>query len=246
VNPHDRFLEHLSTDALDEADRSHAAGCPVCRPLLPGDGEGAPAPALDSLHQRALEALRSSPVRPWRRDAVLLAGLNACVALGATAILGAVRWNASGDARPRLALVGVLLFATLTLGGMAALAPRRRHGWLFLLLALLLPLGLVIAGQGLASPLSVTEAFPCALNIALIALLPLATSLLLLRRMAFDGRRVAALALASGATGLFALHWHCLDGAAMHLLTFHALPWLSLAAVAVALRRLLPTQSHVP
>ncbi len=30
--------------------------------------------------------------------------------------------------------------------------------------------------------------------------------------MAFDGRRTAALALASGATGLFGLHWHCMDG----------------------------------
>ena len=59
----------------------------------------------------------------------------------------------------------------------------------------------------------------------------------------FDLRQVY---LASGATGLFALHWHCMDGTALHLIGFHALPWLSLAAVAVALRRLLPTQSHVP
>ena len=89
-------------------------------------------------------------------------------------------------------------------------------------------------------------AWPCALNVALISLLPLAATLLLLRQMAFDGRRAAAVALASGATGLFALHWHCMDGAAVHLLAFHALPWLSLAAVAVALRKLLPTRSHVP
>jgi len=142
--------------------------------------------------------------------------------------------------------VGVLLFGTLTLGGMAALAPRRRHSLLFLTLGLLLPVGLLLAGDGLFSPLSPIEALPCALNVALIAVIPLTATLVLLRHMAFDGRRAAAVALASGATGLFALHWHCMDATAMHLIGFHVLPWLSLAAVAVALRRLLPTQSHVP
>ena len=246
MNAHQRFVDHLSADALDEADRSHAAGCPECRPLLPDPRESTAPPSLEAIHARSLEALRTTSVRPWRRDAWLLAGLNAAVAVGATAVLGGARWRASTDARPRLALVGVLLFGTLTLGGMAALAPRRRHSLLFLVLALLLPLGLMFAGQGLMSPLSAMQALPCALNIILIALLPLAATLLLLRRMAFDGRRTAALALASGATGLFGLHWHCMDGTALHLLGFHALPWLSLAAVAVALRRLLPTQSHVP
>lgn len=245
MNAHDRCLAHLSADALDEADRSHATGCPECRPLLPGVGEVAAAPALGPIHARALEAMRTSPVRPWWRDAALLAGLNAVVAVAATLLLGGARWGASGD-RGRLALVGVLLFGTLTLGGMAALAPRRRHSPFFLLLAFLLPLGLVLSGHGLVCPQSVSQALPCAITVALTALLPLAAALLVLRRMAFDGRRAAALALASGATGLFALHWHCVDGTAFHLVAFHALPWLSLAAVVVALRRLLPTDSHVP
>lgn len=246
MNLHQRFLAHLSADTLDDADRSHAAGCRECKPLLPGDGAVTPAPALETIHARALEAMRTSPVRPWRRDAVLLAGLNAGVALAAMAVLGGARWRASDADRGRLALVGLLLFGTLTLGEMAALAPRRRHSPFFLLLAFLLPLGLILCGHGLMSPQSVSEALPCAITVALTALLPLAATLLILRRMAFDGPRAAALALASGATGLFALHWHCMDGAALHLVAFHALPWLSLAAVVVALRRLLSTDSHVP
>jgi hypothetical protein len=246
VNAHQRFVAHLATDALDEADRSHAAGCPECRPLLPGDGASTSPASLEAIHARSLEALRAAPVRPWWRDALLLAALNAVVAVSATALLGAARWRVSTDARLRLALVGVLLFGTLTLGGMAALAPRRRHSLLFLLLAFLLPAGLLLAGHGLLSPLSAMDALPGALNVLLIGLVPVAATLLLLRHMAYDGRRAAAVALASGATGLFALHWHCIDGTALHLIGFHALPWLSLAAVAVAIRRLLPTQNHVP
>ena len=127
MNGHDRFLAHLSADALDEADRSHATGCPECRPLLPGVGAVAAAPALGPSHALAVEAIRTSPVRPWWRDATLVAGLNAVVAVAATLLLGGARWGASDAERGRLALVGVLLFGTLTLGGMAALAPRRRH-----------------------------------------------------------------------------------------------------------------------
>ena len=246
MSPHQRFVEHLSADALDATDRAHAAECPECRPLLPREALSTTPVSLEAIHARSVEALRSTPVRPWRRDALLLAGVNAVVAVGATAALGEARWRVSTDARPRLLLVGALLFGTLTLGGMAALAPRRRHSLLYLVLALLLPVGLVFAGDGVMSPLSTMQALPCALNVVVIALLPLGAALLLLRRMAFDGRRAAALALASGATGLFALHWHCMDGTALHLLGFHALPWLSLAAVAVGLRRLLPTESHVP
>lgn len=246
MSAHERFLQHLVADAVDETDRAHAAGCPECRPLLPGRAPAAAPDALGSIHARAVEAMRTSPVRPWQRDALLLAALNAVVAVAATAVLGGARWGMPDADRGRLALVGVLLFATLTLGGMAALAPRRRHSPLFLLLAFLLPLGLVLSGHGLRSPQTVSEALPCALTVALTALIPLAATLFVLRRMAFDGRRTAALALASGATGLFALHWHCVDGSALHLLAFHALPWFSLAAVVVAFRRLLPTDSHVP
>src|SRR5262249_58017520 len=124
--------------------------------------------------------VRRSRARPWWRDGLLLAGLTAVVAVGATAALGASRWNAATDGRPRLALVGALLFGTLTLGGMAALSPRRRHSLLFLVLAILLPLGLVFAGHGVISPLSTAQALPCALNVALISLLPLAATLFLL------------------------------------------------------------------
>jgi hypothetical protein len=245
VNDHDRFLGHLSSDALDDADRAHATGCRECRALLPVETAAVPSPTLDAIHARALEALRATPLRPWRREAALLAGLNAVVAVAATLLLGSARWHASDD-RARMAATGALLFGTLTLGEMAALDPRRRHSVLFLALAFLLPVGLLLSGHGWTSPLTVAGAMPCAITIALTALVPLVATLFVLRRMAFDGRRAAALALAAGATGLFGLHWHCLDGSALHLLGFHALPWLSLAVLVVALRRLLPTESHVP
>src|SRR5262249_22800578 len=82
-NAHQRFLAHLAADTLDDADRSHAAECRGCGALLPRSEESSPPAALEPIRARALEALRTSPVRPWWQDALLLAGLNAVVALGA-------------------------------------------------------------------------------------------------------------------------------------------------------------------
>ena len=64
--------------------------------------------------------------------------------------------------------------------------------------------------------------------------------------MALDAARTGALRVSAAATGLFALHWHCTDGSASHLMLYHALPWLALALLAIPLRRALPTENHVP
>ena len=48
----DRFLESLVSDRLDEASRAHAASCPVCGPLLPGEPPHDPgsAASLTAVH----------------------------------------------------------------------------------------------------------------------------------------------------------------------------------------------------
>ena len=89
-------------------------------------------------------------------------------------------------------------------------------------------------------------ALPCLVTVVLTAVIPLAVGVALLRGMALDAARTAALALSAAATGLFALHWHCTDGSASHLMAYHAFPWLALALLAIPLRRALPTESHVP
>lgn len=244
----DRFLDALASDRLDAADRAHARGCAVCGPLLPEDGPQAPPPdpSLDAVHRRALEALQITPVRPWTRDAGRVALLQGAVALVVAAMLGTRNWSSPIAHHLALALVGALLLVLVTVGSVLALAPGRRRPRMLLWLVPVVPLLLVVSGNGVHTATTMRAAMPCLMTVLLTAVVPLAVGLTLLRGMALDAARTVALGLSAAATGLFALHWHCADGSAPHLMGFHALPWLALALLAIPLRRALPTKSHVP
>jgi hypothetical protein len=244
----DRFLEALASDRLDPDNRAHARGCPVCGPLLPVDGSGTlpPGPSLEAVHARALEALRTTPARPWSRDAARLALLQGAVALAVASMLGVSNWNSPVAHHGALAVVGAFLLALVTVGSVAALAPGHRRPRLLLWLAPVVPLLLVASGSGVHTATTLRSAMPCLVTVLLTAVVPLAVGLALLRGMALDAPRAMALGLSAAATGLFVLHWHCADGSGPHLLCFHALPWLAVGLLAVPLRRALPTTSHVP
>ena len=244
----DRFLEALASDRLDDSAREHARGCPVCGPLLPGERppDAAPGPTLEAVRRRALEALRTTPLRPWTRDAARIALLQAAVALVVSVLLGARNWSSPIAHHMALAMVGAVLLVVVTLGSVLALAPGRQWSRWMLVLVPVVPALLVLSGNGVHTATTVRSALPCLVTVVLTAVIPLAVGLALLRGMALDGARTAALALSAAATGLFALHWHCTDGSASHLMLFHALPWLALALLAIPLRRALPTENHVP
>ncbi|RPH72311.1 MAG: DUF1109 family protein [Myxococcaceae bacterium] len=245
----DRFLETLASDRLDEAARDHARGCAVCGPLLPEQPPavaGTPAPSLEAVRSRALEALRTTPLRPWTRDAARIALLQTAVALVVTVLLGTRNWSSPMAHHMALAVVGAVLLVVVILGSVVALAPGRRSPRAMLALIPVVPLLLVLSGNGVHTATTMRSALPCAVTVVLTAVLPLAVGLALLRGMALDAARTAALALSAAATGLFALHWKCPDGSASHLMAYHALPWLALALLAIPLRRALPTESHVP
>ena len=244
----DRFLDALASDRLDDGAREHARGCRDCGPLLGPDTPEDPAatPSLEAAHARALEALRTTPLRPWARDAARVALFQAAVALVVAGVLGARNWSSPMAHHLALALVGAVLLGVVTLGSVLALAPGRRKARWMLALIPVVPALLVLSGNGLHTVTTMRSAMPCLLTVLLTAIVPLAVGLALLRGMALDAPRTAALGLSAGATGLFALHWHCTDGSASHLMAFHALPWLALAALAVPLRRALRTDSHVP
>jgi hypothetical protein len=145
-----------------------------------------------------------------------------------------------------LGIVGAILLAVVTLGAVLALAPGRRRPRLLLWLLPVVPVLLCLSGNGVHTATTMRAALPCFVTVVLTAVVPLAVGLAFLRGMALDAARAAALGLSAAATGLFALHWRCTDGSAPHLMTFHALPWLALALLAIPLRRALPTRSHVP
>ncbi|HVP61778.1 MAG TPA: NrsF family protein [Myxococcaceae bacterium] len=244
----DRFLDALASDQLDDAARSHARECQVCRPLLPEEQAQAAAPpaSLEAVLGRALETLRTTPVRPWTRDAGRIALLQGVVAFVVAAMLGARNRSSPLANHMALAVVGAVLLAVVTLGSVLALAPGRRRPRWMLALVPVVPLLLLVSGNGVHTATTMRAALPCLVTVVLTAVVPLAVGLALLRGMALDAARTVALALSAAATGLFALHWHCTDGSAPHLMGFHVLPWLALALLAIPLRRALPTQNHVP
>ncbi len=244
----DRFLEALTSDQLGAELRSHAQGCDNCRPLLPDEAAppAVPPPSLEAVRTRALEVLRTTPGRPWGRDAARIALLQAGVAFAVAAMLGVRNWSSPLAHHMALGIVGAILLAVVTLGAVLALAPGRRRPRLLLWLLPVIPVLLCLSGNGVHTATTMRAALPCFVTVVLTAVIPLAVGLALLRGMALDAARAAALGLSAAATGLFALHWHCTDGSAPHLMTFHALPWLALALLAIPLRRALPTRSHVP
>jgi hypothetical protein len=247
MNDCERFLEALASDRLDDASRAHARACADCGPLLPVEpsDEGAPAASLEAIRSRALDALRTTPLRPWTRDAARIALLQGAVAGVVAVMLGDRNWASPMAHHLALAVVGAVLLAVVTLGSVLALAPARRWTRWMLVLIPVVPALLVLSGNGVHTT-TMRTALPCLVTVVLTAVVPLAVGLALLRGMALDGPRTISLALSAGATGLFALHWHCTDGSASHLMAYHALPWVALALLAVPLRRALPTRSHVP
>ena len=244
----DRFLEALASDRLESDHRTHAQGCATCRLLLPLDGGEAPAtgPALEAVHRRALEAARATPVRPWSRDAARFAFFQGAVALAVAATLGASNWTWPGAHRVALAMAAAFLLALVTVGSVGALAPGRRRSRLLLLLAPLVPVLLLDSGNGVHTATTFRSEMGCLVTVLLTAVVPLAVGLALLRGVALDAPRTAALGLSAASTGLFALDWHCTDGSGPHLLCFHVLPWLAVGLLAIPIRRAMPTTSHVP
>ena len=134
----------------------------------------------------------------------------------------------------------------IVIAAVLALAPGRRRPRLLLWLVPVVPPLVVLSGNGVHTAATLRSELACPATVALTAAVPLAAGLALLRGTALDGVRAMALGLCAAATGLFALHWHCTDGSAPHLLGFHLLPWLALGLLAIPLRRALPTRSHVP
>jgi hypothetical protein len=172
--------------------------------------------------------------------------VNAAAALGGAVVVGTANWGSPTAHHLRLAMVGLLLALSLTLGAVAALDPNRRRARSLLWLALLVPVGLVLAGNGIATARTFGVALHCAMVVCLSAVVPVVTGLVLLRGMALDGRRAMAVGLTGAAAGVFALNFGCSDGSAHHLLGFHVLPWLVVAGLLVLFRRWLPTLSQVP
>jgi hypothetical protein len=85
------------------------------------------------------------------------------------------------------------------------------------------------------------------LGIELVAsTVPLLVALKALTQFAFSPLRAAQVGLTAGAVGALAAHLHCPSRALPHLLGLHMLPVLALVAIAVVVRRRMPSKSFAP
>ena len=205
-----------------------------------------PAADLAALRAAAQAELKARPrARSWWVDALLLLGVNLALGLGTSAALG---WNTVQHASAAFRLVtAAALLVILGVGSVAAIMPRGR-GWRLALVGLVLvAAGLTALGaSGFDGGVTFGGGVGCAMTECALSVVPVGVALGLLTRFGFDPLRALTAGTAAGAGGLLALHLHCPIGTVEHLLAFHLAPWLGLAALAVVLRRVLPTTSHAP
>ncbi len=250
----DQVLDHLG-ERLPEGLASHARTCEHCQATLAAyddvDGQ-APAPpdkALPRIREAALQELAARPVaRPWWQEATAFAGFNALVTLGAVCALGRDGLVNNRAPTPVVALLGVLLAATMSLATLLALSPQRRPVLAAMLVGCAMAGLAVLAGGSGFDPgggfwQAGVKCLSCELGISAV---PLAVGLFFLTRSARRLLRAALLGAASGLVGMLALHLHCPNGTFAHLLVFHVAPWLLLVGMAAAVRALLPTRSYAP
>jgi hypothetical protein len=252
----EQVLTHARPGSLSPEQQAHVDTCARCRARLAVSGAlerlHGPEPHEDSLARirtRALAELVERPhVPPWWRDALLLVGLT-----GLMGVVGTVMMEPERLAHPphgALAFVGGLLLLVLMMvsGALLALAPGgRRWRPLVLGVALLTALGVGLGGAGLSDGRPfVLAGLRCMMGEWLVSLMPWAVGLWMLRQVPARPLRTLAASLSGGTAGLLMLHLYCPIGTRAHLLTFHVLPWLVLAALAVPLRQRLPSRAYAP
>lgn len=197
---------------------------------------------LEALRAAAAEEVARAPVAtPWWHDALKLVALN----LG-SGVLGALAmtWNTTQHESPfwrwAVAALGLLLSG---FGAVLALHP----GWrglrrLFALGVVLVVTGTLLGASGLGS----LGGASCGLIECVVALVPAAGALAFLSRFAPDFSRALVAGAAAGAGGLVALHLHCPNGSAGHLVLFHLLPWVAMAGLVAWVRLKTRSRTFAP
>jgi len=233
---------------------AHVQRCGVCKPVvesyeLLGNLPAAKlAPLPLRLHSKIASELTQFPnFLTWRRAAALLMALNLLVTLAGTLTLTHGRF-AVAQSSPLALPLWMLLVSLLIIGPWIALVPRHRKGPAFMLgLCLALAALLIAEASSIGGGASfIREGIGCLLTEVTMSLLPLAIGVWMLSQSAFHPVRTAVVGLSGAAAGLLALHAHCENGHALHLLAFHLFPWLAVTGLAIWTRAQLPSRSFAP
>ena len=178
-------------------------------------------------------------------DAAPLLVLNLVMGVGAAA---AMSWSElQHNSMTMRSVVAVLWLLMMSVGSVLWLRPGPASSrWLVgggFVLASLLAIG---GASGFDPNSTLFEHMSCAVIECSLALIPVAVLLLLSTRFAAWSSHIFVGALAAASGGALALHLHCANGTVLHIVGFHLLPAVVLAAIAVLLRRALRTRSFTP
>lgn len=205
----------------------------------------APAPDVSKLAAAARAELTAKPaVQPWWRDALLLVGVNALIAVGGLVPLKPA--DSPGEPVVRFGVAAVL-FVVLTVGALVAIRPGSKSlRGIFLAGVVVAAIAAVFGGDGVESTKPFARGIGCAVTECLLSIPTLGVAMFVLSRFAASSLRTITAGAASASAGVLVLHLHCPIGTIDHLAVFHVLPWLALIGLVLLVRRWVPTKSFAP
>lgn len=247
-------LESMLVEPVSAEAKAHARTCPECGPVLSAfitlgqSPEPAPRAAaqLHALRGLAEAELAASPKpRPWWAEAAVLSFANMGVAVAASVVM---TWASSqhDSSGWRWGTAGALLLAG-ALGAVVAVMPGRPQlRWAAGVFALAAMVATIFCGSGDDVGQPFLKGLSCATTECFVSIAPLLVASWVMSRFSARGLRLWLAGASVGAAGVLALHLHCPNGSALHLATFHVLPWLAVAGLSVLVRRFLPTHAYAP
>lgn len=212
-----------------------------------GAAGGAPdASKLDALAAAAREELARQPVaRRWWVDGLLVFGFTALVGIGG--VFG-LSWQEQqhGSSFTKFG-VAAAWAGLMTLGSLAWLRPGRPSSRVLVLGGFAVAALLTLLGaSGVSNAGPFTAGLACALTEVVVSLLPVALVLAVSTRFSANALNVVAGALAASSGAALVLHFHCGNGTAAHIVTWHLLPAVVVAALAALLRARLRSRTFAP
>ncbi len=210
-----------------------------------GSAGGAPRD-VSALAQAARAELAAHPrARRWWADAVVLLGFNALLGLAAAVSMS---WSEQQHhSQLSKYAAGLAWFMVLSVGSVWWLKPGpARARWSVVVGFAAAAVVTLLGASGVDGGQPFMTGMWCAMTECFIAVLPVTLVLVLSLRFSASRLHLVAGSLAAASGAALALHFHCSNGTVLHLLVWHLLPAVVLAAIAVGVRAVLRPRAFVP
>ncbi|MGV3621953.1 MAG: NrsF family protein [Archangium sp.] len=201
---------------------------------------------LEALSRAAREELRKQPaVRPWWVDGLVVLAFSALIGFGGVfAMSWSEQQHGSTFTKFGVAVAWAVLMAA---GSLMWLKPGRASSRFVVLGGFAIAGVLTLLGaSGIQSDVPFTSGIKCAVTEVVVSVLPVLAVLVLSTRFSATALHVLAGALAASSGAALALHFHCSNGTVAHIVTWHLLPAVVVAAMAALIRARIRSTNFAP